>query len=74
MKEWIELITLNLLLWNYTLHIKIILMMKPLKSLLETISYAIHKKTEIHVGDQKINFKALILEFQFLKLSKNIRN
>ena len=24
MKEWIELITLNLLLWNYTLHIKII--------------------------------------------------
>jgi lysyl-tRNA synthetase class 2 len=33
-------------------------MMETTENLLETISYAIHKKTEIHVGDQKINFKA----------------
>ena len=33
-------------------------MMETTENLLETISYAIHKKTEIHVGDRKINFKA----------------
>ena len=33
-------------------------MMETTENLLETISYAIHKRTEIHVGDQKINFKA----------------
>ena len=33
-------------------------MMETTENLLETISYAIHKKTEIDVGDQKINFKA----------------
>ena len=33
-------------------------MMETTESLLETISYALYKKTEIHVGDRKINFKA----------------
>ena len=33
-------------------------MMETTENLLETISYALYKKTEIHVGDQKINFKA----------------
>ena len=33
-------------------------MMETTENLLESISYAIHKKTEISVGDQKINFKA----------------
>ena len=33
-------------------------MMETTENLLETIAYALHKKTEIHVGDQKINFKA----------------
>ena len=33
-------------------------MMETTESLLETIAYALYKKTEIHVGDRKINFKA----------------
>nr|AOE06251.1 lysyl-tRNA synthetase [uncultured bacterium]CBL87530.1 lysyl-tRNA synthetase [uncultured Flavobacteriia bacterium] len=33
-------------------------MMETTENLLESISYAIHKKTEISFGDQKINFKA----------------
>ena len=33
-------------------------MMETTESLLETTAYALYKKTEIHVGDRKINFKA----------------
>ena len=33
-------------------------MMETTESLLETIAYALYKKTEIHFGDRKINFKA----------------
>ena len=33
-------------------------MMETTESLLEIIAYALYKKTEIHVGDRKINFKA----------------
>ena len=33
-------------------------MMETTESLLEIIAYTLYKKTEIHVGDRKINFKA----------------
>ena len=48
-------------------------MMETTENLLETISYAIHKKQKFMLETKKLTLKLLILEFQFLKLSKNIR-